>query len=131
MAWLYSDQWAAGFFDGEGNVSIFRRQRGNCLEYRVVLQITQKDSTPLLHIQEEFGGSISHASNPADCFRWRADGEAVDLFLKRVGPYLLVKRQEALVAAEMRLTTGQAGHRLPEGTSKKRADIYERFRALK
>jgi chorismate mutase len=60
MSWLYSDQWASGFFDGEGCISISKRQRTvGYLEHHLSVQVSQNDKRPLLEIQKRFGGSLT------------------------------------------------------------------------
>lgn len=90
MAWLYSNQWAAGFFDGEGNVYIRHRGRKNP---EIHAQITQKDPRPLQEIHFRFGGSISKTKNPANCWRWRCACQNAARFFEAILPHSFVKRE--------------------------------------
>ena len=100
--WQYSDQWAAGFFDGDGCVSIRRRRRGNCVDHAVYAQVTQKDPSPLRAFQNEFGGSISPTKTPSGCYRWRVAGRKAERFLRRIQTYSLVKAEPIRLALELR-----------------------------
>lgn len=128
MCWLYSDKWAAGFFDGEGNVSIFRRQRGRFIEHRVVVQITQNDVRPLHEIRDRFGGTVSRSTG-SRASRWRAGGKAAEDFMLSVRLYYLVKRGEIDVALAIRELIGRPGRRVPPEAWAQREALYDRFRS--
>lgn len=83
-----SDEYTAGFFDGEGCVFL---QTGGGLEVR----IAQVDTTPLILIQEKYGGLVKPlavSGNSCPCSQWRIMRweEGVE-FLRRIRPFLIVK----------------------------------------
>jgi hypothetical protein len=127
MCWLYSDEWAAGFFDGEGSVSIFREARGGYVEHRVVVQLTQNDQRPLHAVRERFGGTVSRGTANPRCSRWRVDGGDAERFMRAVLPHSLVKREKLQLALAMRDLIGTPGRRLPTGVLAAREAIYDRF----
>lgn len=93
--WVYSDQWAAGFFDGEGCVTIDRIASGGVrVPGPITAQITQKRAAPLEAIKAIFGGSIVPTKTPSGCYRLRMRNKNALLFLNRIFPYCLVKRPE-------------------------------------
>lgn len=89
MSWLYSDAWAAGFFDGEGNI-YFRRDRRRTPE--LTAQVTQKLRLPLEILMQQWGGSICATKTPSGCFRWRIATRQAQHFLEAIQPYAVVKR---------------------------------------
>ena len=102
--------YAAGFFDGEGSVSIAkpRSRRG----YAVQLAIGQKDSRPLTWLQSIWGGSIrSFGSN---AFLWETSSAGAGRFLTDIFPYLKVKQEVAALALEMQATKNHALRATPE-----------------
>lgn len=101
MAWLYTDEWAAGFFDGEGN--IYLRHRPNRRQPDVHAQVTQKDPAPLRELQARWGGSLTETRTPSGCYRWRVASKKAEMFLRSIRPHLLVKAavvEEALAVRE-------------------------------
>ena len=65
MSWQISDQWAAGFFDGEGSISVVRRKRGGFIEHHLSVQVGQNDQRPLLAMRDEYGGSQCNSKTPS------------------------------------------------------------------
>jgi len=100
MKSLSDTEWAylAGFFDGEGCVSGFKRGYPR-------ITITQKDPRPLMWIQSLCGGTLDQAQR-SGCFgggvyRWRLfAGKSVALFIEGVLPYTIVKRDDLRKALE-------------------------------
>ncbi|MGV1985619.1 LAGLIDADG family homing endonuclease [Agrobacterium sp. 22-221-1] len=128
--WLYSDQWAAGFFDGEGCIQIEPRKSGHGTSYYVNIQVTQNDRRPLDELQKRWGGNVTGACRRATdrCFRWRMSSTGAAVFLTAMLPYLLVKRERALLALEMRDLMGSKGIPATDAQRAARSYIYERFR---
>lgn len=89
----------AGFFDGEGCVSIVRNSKTNNLTLTV--SISQLNPLPLFLCQRRFGGSI-HRERGTRGFRnrvsWQTASRLAVAALKAMRPYLMVKADEADVA---------------------------------
>ncbi len=128
MSWHYSDQWAAGFFDGEGCVTISRRDRSpGFKEHFLAVQVGQNNKRPLEVLHARFGGCFTKSG----CWRWRCHGSAACRFLQAIGPYSLVKRREVDLALELRALIGIPGRRVSPATFLLKEDIYRRFLALR
>ena len=78
--------WAAGFFDGEGNIYLSKL---GVLE----LSVGQMVAAPLLLMRECWGGSIG-APRKDGLLNWRVRGERTAEFISDVWPYLRVKQQQ-------------------------------------
>lgn len=114
--------WCAGFFDGEGSISIPRANRktgsGILTKNQMWLQIniTQNQKPPLLSIKELFGGRVVICHQPASkkllrpIWRWVADGPTAAKFLIAVRPYLRIKGVAADIALRFQTTVGNSGH---------------------
>ncbi len=95
--------WAAGFFDGEGTVTIQRR-RYNARPGSYVMQMAacQKHPEALVRLHEICGcGSLHvHKKKPetSSLWLWRASGNYALGVLKRFLPHLIVKRDQAEIA---------------------------------
>ena len=91
--------YAAGFFDGEGWLGRKKRSSSDTT-YQLRVHVTQNDRAPLDWLRERFGGSVlweRHAPrNPRH--RWVTSGAPAKEFLAAVLPYLIVKRERALLA---------------------------------
>lgn len=89
--------WAAGFFDGEGTVTLSpygqvgRPDRE--VRRRLRISVSQKHRAPLEVFQRLFGGTI-HRSNER-CFAWHANSRIALAALRELLPYLVVKREVA------------------------------------
>jgi hypothetical protein len=90
--------WAAGFFDGEGCISIIRNvvRRGRPVEH-YFLQITafQNVREPLDVLHALFGGSVKPRDNG---WIWSLSGHSTVTALKELSPFLLVKKAQAEAA---------------------------------
>lgn len=93
------EAYAAGFFDGEGNIDIRYRKTGGGKYQRFELRITvvQIDRRPLELMQDKWGGSIARRKQNT-CSQWVASGRQAATFLHDVFDFLIVKREEAEVA---------------------------------
>ena len=86
-------QYFAGFFDGEGHVSIGKSGSVKC-------GLTQNNPTILHVVQNEYGGNVRSKGN-TNGHNWllASAGDVID-FLEDIRPYLVVKAEEVDVAIE-------------------------------
>ncbi len=131
--------WCAGFFDGEGSVSIPLGKRSGAsgmaaMQYWLQINVTQNRRVPLELIKERFGGRIARVSQPADkklvrpIWRWIADADVAVAFLQVIRPHLRIKGKAADIAFEFQKTMKQ--HQ-PKGVAFDRAKIIEMRSACK
>src|SRR5262245_7393469 len=93
--------WAAGFFDGEGHISLSPASNGS---YNVAIVVGQKSLKPLLMLQKRWGGRITPNGT---VFNWQINRkELVKAFLDDVRPYLYLKDTQADVMYEYLRLTG-------------------------
>jgi hypothetical protein len=131
MSWQICDQWAAGFFDGEGSISVVRRKRGGFIEHHLSVQVGQNDQRPLIAMRDEYGGSQCNSKTPSGCWRWRIHGVPAGEFLKRIRPYSIVKAEQIDLALELRALVGKPGSRVPQEVWEKKEEIWKRLMAVK
>lgn len=86
--------WAAGFFDGEGSISV-PVMRGRV--HFIRLSISQNRLEPLRQLQSWFGGFINPHSSDG-IWTWTLSSKGSRLFLSAVRPYLRVKYAQADLA---------------------------------
>ncbi len=125
--------WVAGFFDGEGCVSITRRQRSaNFVEHFMAVQIAQKDPRPIRLIHDEFGGCLTIARRGKSSFFYlRFHGKTAERFLKAIEPYVICKDKEVHLGLELRGLIGMPGKRSTKEKWEAKEHIYQRFRELR
>lgn len=113
----------AGFFDGEGSITIAKHfhQKG-CLGpvYTLRIQVTGTDPRPIRLIQKYFGGSIMKRTNTGPrnkpLYQLCICSRGALRFLEAIGPYLLIKKELAIVGIEFqskRMTFSRNGPRTP------------------
>ncbi len=127
MAWLYTDQWAAGFFDGEGCITI-GQSKHLTPQHDLRIQVTQKATLPLKILAEEHGGKLYKMSR--DCWNWKLHGLAAEKFLIRIQPFSLCKAPEITIALAFRRTVGAVGRKLPVGVTEKRMRLRDELSSL-
>lgn len=89
--------WAAAWVDGEGSVSLLRRNDGTGRSYRLVVCITQVNPTPLHILKDTFGGALVSrlpAAPRQRCYQWRLANEQARGFLESIAPYITIKQRQ-------------------------------------
>lgn len=94
--------WAAGFFDGEGCISLYRSPPGEygrkSWTHALKVIVNQKARRPLRKLQEMFPNSTLRYIASHDYHDWTIHSRHAVEFLQAVMPYLLVKKYEAELA---------------------------------
>ena len=135
--WAY----AAGFFDGEGCVSVSQQTRQAGIRnfgYWQVRPIISNTDFPLLKwMHTSFGGTVHFHRNTKIGWRvqyqWFTTGSAHSIwFLSGMLPYLKIKKTEAELAIQFfRCLLGKTGGKLlPLAEREKRQEIVQKIRAI-
>jgi hypothetical protein len=98
-------EYIAGFFDGEGSLSILQ-QHGRGTEgrrnvYVLKVQISQQDAMILRLIQAEWGGSI-HVDKRTGVSNLQMGSQKAEDFLRAIHPYVKVKAAQIALGLEYR-----------------------------
>jgi hypothetical protein len=107
--------YAAGFFDGEGNIVVI--WQASKKGYMFQVRVTQKSRKPLVWLQERWGGGIylKQIINGVPCYSWNVGWGKARKFLDDVLPFLIVKRAQAELALKFAaLTCGHFGKKSAE-----------------
>ena len=96
----------AGFFDGEGCISIARQKKTWGAKdqphfHRLRINLSQKDPAVLRQLYDMIGGTLS-ATNGV--WKWFADDAFAVEFLMQIRPYLRIKAVQADIAIEFAKT---------------------------
>ena len=77
----------AGFFDGEGSISILKRKKGDWnISHFLRVSIGQKDGATLDWIKEKFGGNVYFVKRDGS-YLWAIKDKNTYLFLKKIQKY--------------------------------------------
>ncbi len=99
---MVSLEYLAGFFDGEGSITVCGGKTKYSL--RVICANMVKEAVEPFH--EKFGGGmylIKHKNNPnwKDCWRWQCNSRQAEVCIRAMLPHLRVKRRAAELALEL------------------------------
>jgi len=96
--------WAAGFVDGEGSIGIYASHH----TYSLTLYVGQKYRKPLDKLATLFGGTPyfnkSKTKNGSGLWDWKISSTKARDALVAMLPFLVVKRNQALLAIEFQST---------------------------
>lgn len=111
-------EYLAGFFDGEGCVSIIKNNRNGRRSptYVLVVAVSGTNPVPLRAFLDRFGGGLYskkvYRKNHTASFMWIVQARPALAFLAEIEPLLVVKRQDASIGIEFqRLKTASASTR--------------------
>lgn len=107
--------YAAGIFDGEGHVGIAVTKNGRGEPYhRLMLNITNTNVEIIHWLFERWDGCIHNPryfaqENWRTAHRWTVSDGRAARFLQDVLPYLIIKREQAVLGIEFQRTKGKGG----------------------
>lgn len=92
----------AGFFDGEGCVSVYKngQQTSYCLRVQLTQNKNEESTYIFNYLKTTFGGSLvlRDRKNCRPTYHWQLSGDKAVLFLMYLLPYLTIKFKQAKVA---------------------------------
>lgn len=100
--------YAAGFFDGEGSVSIVFRDA----QLTLLVQVVQKNPEPLKHLKDRWGGTLyrrpagstSAGAAYGELYFWSIRSLKASRFLQDISPFLHVKTEAVAKGLEFQAT---------------------------
>lgn len=134
--WSEADRaWAAGFIDGDGMISFYRRSdRHTEFFIKVAAMNTCRD--PLEKLQLMFGGSIlvmtKATANPnwAPSWSWQVTHRAAERVIHAINGHLVAKHQQAQLALAARALVGDRYRKRSTETLQQLDAIEKQFRQL-
>ena len=98
---IYTIQYLAGFFDGEGHASLCVSKRpqknGMGVKFEPKLGVCNNDLRPVLVFKQKWGGNINVVTSPSgkSVYRWQLAGRhLVTEFLNDIEPHVVVKKEQ-------------------------------------
>jgi len=109
-------EWLAGFFDGEGSITVVHSISKKHKQYFLSVGLTQSNFDVLDKIRREYGGNLYKKSKQTgrhQGYELRWTSKAAIEFLSILAPYLVVKKPQAEIAlgewAPLLLPRGRRG----------------------
>lgn len=133
----FSAEYLAGLFDGEGCINIYKRRRerargGYELIPQAIVCLT-KGSEILHELKSRYGGDLSirqRQANWSPVTYWNLRHKGLKKFLNDILPYLIIKKQQAMLALEYSSIHGGGRHFLYEGEKERQIELYNKLRLL-
>ena len=123
--------WAAGFFDGEGCVSIAKPRKGMPWRYELRLFVAQVKLQPLLVFERLWGGTVAayNRKSQEHIHQWQTSARQAAKALEEMLPFLQVKTEQAQVGLALQALMGREPH-VSETMIAIREDLYQEMRRL-
>ena len=132
--------YAAGIIDGEGCIFIGRtwHKRDKRLTHVLQVKVSMIDREALLWLRQNFGyrRKVLIMENRQtrgwnNVYTWHLTGAGAEKFLRKILPYLKVKRQQAKVALRFRELLSLPGIKLAAKNLARREQLCAELKALK
>lgn len=110
--------WAAGMLDGEGTIGLYKHnKRTNQVTLKVSIGNTYKPALEFL--QQFFNGwgslyPLTKYPGRKQVYAWCVSARQASEVVKKLAPYLIIKRAQAAVALEWARNIGAVGKRLTD-----------------
>lgn len=130
--------WAAGCIDGEGTIGIYKRSSRVAIEGKGLflhVSICNTDIRMPLKLRELFGGNFSNCTkdkrpNRRPLFIWTITGRHATAVLKKIKPFLVIKKEQAEIGIAFAATMSSRGP-LSEEVRQQRIALSENVKQLK
>ena len=104
----FNPNWVAGFFDGEGSIGIYPRNKDRTKQivyYVLVVSLAQSGDYGewiLTNLQKKFGGSVykQEKENHKIMWKWNVAANKALTFLNFIEPFLIIKKNSAIYAQD-------------------------------
>lgn len=124
-------RYLAGIIDGEGCINI-SNSKNEIFHLRIMVKNTSKDL--IFWLKEKFDGGIYFDKRRNEKWRdtwvWYIDSGKTANILKKVLPYLIIKKQQAKLAIKFQNTKKYKGTSIPEKIKEQRKKFYDLMKQL-
>lgn len=95
-------QYIAGFFDGEGSIGIYYRQKtkdGFHLRTQLINNKNKNAQELMAYLMNKFGGNLSEQITLSGKvkYNWQLNSDKAVYFLRKIEPYLVLKKAQAII----------------------------------
>jgi hypothetical protein len=124
----------AGVLDCDGSIWISNSANGKRRKYTLRVSVSNTRYPLVGWFADTFGGKVyEYAKRNDTCkneYRWQVGGQSALPVLNAALPYLVIKREQALIALEFLSTVSTTKLPIPESFYLLRGELYERMREL-
>ena len=126
----------AGIIDGEGYIGLIQHRKKKSLNfgYSPKTSVTNTNTTLLYWLKQETGiGVVTPQSKVEGCkprWEWRLNADEMREFLVCIEPFLLIKKQQAVLLLEYLPFNFKGQRQVPDEISIQRECIYQELAAL-
>lgn len=132
-----SNEYLAGFFDGEGCVSIYRNKlkSGLGFRYAVNILICSTNLDIIKYLQLQFGGTVYNLKmqkvSHKQAQTWVLGSRSAKDFLIGIYPFLIIKKEQVKLALEFIETIGNKGVPIVVDVIRfKREELFQQLKIL-
>lgn len=131
----YKKSWTAGIIDGEGCIHIGKRTGQNRKGFQLRINVSNTDPKMILELKSLWGGWSGPCSkdkrlNRKSAWQWIITDTPAAKFLEEVYPFLICKKEQAVLAIEFSKSIGcNIGKQ--DGESGRRVEICDELKNLK
>ena len=129
-------EYLAGFFDGEGSVSVVNSLNNGRHSFQVWVQVSNTDIDILETYQRLFKGQIRKLSKKKahhkQAWMWRVVSKQAVAFLTAIEPYLTIKKEQAQLAIKFQQDRAnkKLGHPLSDEELELRLETQRQMKTL-
>jgi len=125
--------YTAGIIDGEGCISIVPRKLDGKVYHSLFVAVTCTDTVIVPWLKATFGGNTHQVKerrkNHRDMLQWGISTQEAEDFLRRILPWLRLKKPQAELALYFR-TLKRDGYTVSKKTFDERDRCYRKLRAM-
>jgi len=129
-------KYLAGIIDGEGCIGVYKaKDKGKYLKYFVCVVVKNTSEELIFWLKENFGGHIKFQKTKnkkwKDCWGWHVNSKKAVTLLKKVLPYLIVKKEQAELSIKFQKKVKRYGVMgVPKDVLEERESFYIKSRKL-
>lgn len=129
--------WTAGIIDGEGSIGIYLCPGATRKGFQLAIEVSNSDTRMISRLKELWGGwtkpRTKQKSFHKQQWRWGLSSREAMEFLEIIFPYLISKKEQALLAIEFqkRKKCNYGARRLPRNEVEVRENIAKKMKELK
>lgn len=98
-----SNEYLAGLIDGEGSIAIYLTLRRKTPSLVTSVSFCNTYKPLIFYFKEKFGGTTSvsfSSTSTKPCYKWQARQDIIIPLLKRIFPFLVIKKGQAKLVLE-------------------------------
>jgi hypothetical protein len=124
--------WCAGFFDASGRIQISKPTKSDAIAIAITISKTTKHA--LVQFQRQIGGGgVAELTSQTrhHTWRWQQTGWGAGVLLESMLPWLVIKRDQAILGIELAYTINNSRNKLAPEVIARREEIRQEILVLR